>query len=98
MMIDPNTEELISCSEAAKGIPGRPNTSTVWRWQQRGVRGIKLESVLVGGKRMTSREAVDRFIAAVNAAADGEQVQPETPAQRQRAIESAEREAEALGV
>jgi hypothetical protein len=98
MMIDPNTENLLSLAEAAKSLPGRPNVTTVWRWRNRGVRGVKLETVCIGGRRFTSREALARFCAATTAAADGEPVRSETPRQRERAIERAEREAKRLGV
>ena len=66
-MIDPATESLIPWQQAAKHVPGDPHISTLHRWRVRGVRGKKLETLLVGGKRFTSREALDRFIAAGNA-------------------------------
>lgn len=60
-------ETIISMTEAARMIPGRPTTATVWRWTTRGVAGIKLESLKIGGRRLTSREAVERFMAACDA-------------------------------
>jgi len=65
-MIDTTTEELVSFRKAADLFPSGPHPATVWRWSQRGVRGVRLESILVGGKRFTSREAIERFIAASN--------------------------------
>ena len=41
-------------------------TPTVWRWATKGVRGVKLESLAIGGKRITSREAFERFVSATN--------------------------------
>ncbi|QDT74466.1 DUF1580 domain-containing protein [Lacipirellula limnantheis] len=38
--------------------------STVWRWCTRGIRRIRLESMNVGGRRYTSMEAFERFVAA----------------------------------
>ena len=38
------------------------SVSTVWRWTMRGLKGIRLETFTVGGRRYTSREAFDRFI------------------------------------
>ena len=38
------------------------NTSTVWRWAQKGVRGIHLETYRIGGRRFTSEEAFCRFV------------------------------------
>jgi len=65
-MIDTTIEQLVSFDDAADYLPSNPHRATVWRWSQRGVRGVRLESVLVGGKRFTSREAIDRFLAASN--------------------------------
>jgi hypothetical protein len=60
-MIDISNEFLLTISAAAKSLPSRPHISTVWRWIQRGVRGVKLETYLIGGRRFTSREALERF-------------------------------------
>jgi hypothetical protein len=68
------------------------HVSTLWRWSLRGVKGIRLETVMIGGIRYTSREALERFVARTTAAADGTTPTIRTPAQRQRAIEAAERE------
>lgn len=97
-MIDPETESLVSLTDAAKSEPSRPNVTTVWRWHLRGVRGVKLETTLQGGRRYTSREALRRFHERVTAAADGEPVRGETPRQRERAIDRAEKRAAELGV
>lgn len=93
------SETLISLAEAARTLPGRPNIATLWRWRTAGVRGVTLETVTVGGRRYTSREALARFVAATTAAADGEPVaRPQTPRQREAAIRAAERELDRLGV
>jgi hypothetical protein len=65
-MIDIHNENLINLRTAAKlrpcGRKGRPtHVSTVHRWIQRGVRGIRLEAVRIGGSLFTSREALQRF-------------------------------------
>ena len=65
-MIDLELETLIPIAEAARHIPGRPHRGTVWRWLQSGVRGVVLESVLIGGRRYTSTEAIRRFLLAGN--------------------------------
>jgi hypothetical protein len=69
MAIDTSTEALISLAEARSAFPGgrRLGLATLHRWRLRGVRGVKLETVLVGGLRYTSREAIERFVAAQNA-------------------------------
>ena len=71
MSIDLQTENLITISEAARLLPGRPHSSTVWRFHARGVKGVKLETIVSGGRRFTSQEAVERFIAATTLAVDG---------------------------
>ena len=70
-MIDISEEKLVSLADAAKTLPGRPHVSTIWRWHTRGIRGIRLETVVVGGRRFTSRESLQRFAEATTAAADG---------------------------
>lgn len=61
---------LLTFSEAAKYIgrrfPGRrggrgPNVSTLHRWASRGIRGIRLEVVSVGGTRAVTVAALNRF-------------------------------------
>lgn len=102
-MIDVETEDLLTLCRAAAEIPNRAsgrgvNTSTVWRWAQRGVRGVRLETVLIGSIRFTSRQAIKRFFAATTAAANGEVAPIPTDKQRQRAIEAANRALDAAGI
>lgn len=66
MAID-RSEDLVAWRHAAKSIPGAPHISTLHRWRLRGVRGVRLESILIGGSRFTSRQAITRFIDACNA-------------------------------
>jgi hypothetical protein len=61
-MIDLQTEQLLLLANACDVVPGRPHVSTLIRWWRDGVRGVKLETVVVGGRRFTSIEAVHRFI------------------------------------
>ncbi len=68
--------------------------STVWRWALRGVHGHRLECVSIGQRRYTSEEAYRRWVALCS----GERVRTETPRQRERAIDRAERRATELGV
>ncbi len=72
-MIDILKEQLLNLKEAAKKQPcrrmGKPtNVSTVFRWGTKGLRGYILETVMVGGIRMTSVQALDRFFRDVTAA------------------------------
>ena len=92
MAIDIHREHLLTFPQAAKRLPGHPHLSTLHRWRLHGVRGTRLETCRIGGKRFTSREALERFALATTAAADGEPVPCRTPRQRERAIERAVRE------
>jgi uncharacterized protein DUF1580 len=71
-----------------------PHFSAIYRWCTTGVRGVVLESIVVAGSRCVTREAVDRWISALTAQADGESpsVRTRTPIRRQRDQEKAERE------
>jgi hypothetical protein len=44
----------------------KPHLSTVWRWVNKGVRGCRLETLVVGGLRVTTTEAIERFIEQTN--------------------------------
>jgi hypothetical protein len=66
MNIDLTMEQLVPLREAGQLIPGRPHYSTLRRWQHTGLRGICLETVLVGGRCFTSREAILRFMEGTN--------------------------------
>jgi hypothetical protein len=89
---DVHGESLVSIPDSCRIIPGRPHLATVYRWFTKGVRGgIKLETVLVGGRRFTSREAVQRFVDRLSGDR-GDAVQARTPKQRQRAAEAANQE------
>lgn len=68
-MIDITKETPLSLAQAAKALPGRPHLSTVWRFATRGVRGVRLNSFMSGGRRFTSVEEIHRFILATTAAA-----------------------------
>jgi hypothetical protein len=71
------------------------SVTTAWRWCLRGIKGHRIENFSLGGRRYTSREAFARWVAATNGepAATGQ-----TPRQRERAIDAAERTASELGV
>lgn len=64
-MIDLERESILGLVSASKHLPEiegrRPHLSTVWRWIHRGIKGAKLESVRIGGRVYTSKEAIDRF-------------------------------------
>lgn len=84
-MIDIKQEQPISLSRAARRsfLPRRrkgkrPHVATLYRWAQRGIRGVRLETIRVGGTLCTSVEAIQRFCDAlsgdVNSSATGSSV------------------------
>lgn len=65
-MIDVTTETLVLLRDVPRQLPLRPHgkrlhISGVYRWILRGVRGVVLESVRIGGSTYTSQEALQRF-------------------------------------
>ena len=70
---------------------------STWRWALRGSRGVILPTFCIGHKRYTTRAAFAEWCAKVTAAANGDS-QGQLPAQRESAIERAERETARLGV
>lgn len=103
-MIDLSTEHVVTLTEATRHLPRRrkgrkPAVSTLYRWATGGVRGVRLETIMVGGCRCTSTEALQRFVEQLTRAVDG----PSTGAtscnrQRQAQVRAAERELEAAGI
>ena len=94
----------LSLSAAGRLFPGHRENgtvdpSTVFRWVTKGMRTgdglmVRLEAVRVGGRWLTSRGAVARFVAALTAAADPVSAATtpptlRTPAARRRASEKA---------
>ena len=71
MSIDISSERLITLEEAAALLPGRaPGTTihpfTISLYTTRGKKGHKLETLLAGPRRVTSIEAVQRFLEAIS--------------------------------
>lgn len=59
-------EQLVPLPQLAKGTSpirlDRPvAVSTVHRWRDPGIRGVRLECVRIGGRWLTSVEAFERF-------------------------------------
>lgn len=50
--------------------------ATVYRWWKKGIRGVRLETVMVGGRRMVPDGADERFHAAVTAASTPDAISP----------------------
>ena len=67
-----SNEPLLPLVDAVEKATGqRPHLSTCLRWCSRGSAGVRLECRVLGGRRMTSTEAVLRYVDAVTAAKDG---------------------------
>jgi len=89
-MMDLLSEQRISMTELAHrekvAIP------TIWRWRQKGIRGVRLESFMVGGRRFTTHEAFVRFVERTTKAVDGELATTKVRTNRQRMADIARAE------
>lgn len=69
-MIDLSRERPIPVKNVCQMVPGRTGRgvaiSTVLRWIFRGRRGVRLESVVIGGCRYTTIEALHRWLNRLN--------------------------------
>ena len=100
-MIDLQAETVLTLADAARYVPRRRrgrkvHVSTLYRWAQRGIRGIKLETLRLGGGLVTSVEALQRFAERLTSV-DGAPVTRSEP-QRRRDTAWAEAELEKLGI
>jgi hypothetical protein len=103
-------EQLMGLAQAARRIPSgrrdRPvNPSTLFRWVHDGVKlptgsVVRLEAVRMGGRWLTSLEALQRFAEAQTPRLDGQAEAPalRTPAARRRASERAAAELDKAGI
>lgn len=102
MAIDIEFETLITLSEASRRLPNHPSVTTLWRWWQRGVKGHKLETAQIGGKRYTSVEALQRFVdrlsASEEAPAKPALSQKQAERQRKSRLKNAEQRLAAAGI
>ena len=97
----------LSMGQAARRFPpyrgNRPvNPSTIFRWIKDGVRlpdgrSVHLEAARVGGRWLTSEQALARFIGAQTPAV-GQPTPVPTPKQRKRAAERAGELLDKLGI
>jgi len=109
MPFDPAVEPPIPLVQVSKlsWLPRRRrgrkiHVSTVFRWMQQGIRGIRLEGVKIGGTCCTSEAALKRFFAALSAAdplcAATSPAPSRTPAAGTRARRRADRELSKAGI
>ncbi len=100
-MIEIKEETIVSLTDAAKTLPHRragkkPHVSTLYRWAGNGLRGVKLETIQVGGTLCTSLEALQRFFDGLGAQS-GVRTLPTTPT-REAEIRRAEEELRKLNI
>lgn len=64
-MINISNEELLKLSSAPAYIEelsgNRVHTATIFRWRKKGIAGVCLETIDIGGAPFTSKEALSRF-------------------------------------
>lgn len=69
------TEDVVSLKEAQREIEKvmqtRLDRSTIHRWALRGVKNVKLDSVRLGGKTLTSKQAINRFLVELTEKSNG---------------------------
>ena len=53
---------LWDLTEATNHLPIKCSRATIERWVRRGVRGVQLETVLIGNRRFTTEPALRRFL------------------------------------
>lgn len=107
MSIEIRNEKLINLSQAAGLFPpsrrGRPvHVSCLMRWIMEGVRTssgrIRLDAIRVGGRWVTSIEAIERFAAAQTPSRPDAAVPPPSPASQKRASARAASRLKELGL
>ena len=70
MPIDIESEPALPLAEIARRLPARragkkTHVSCLWRWISNGLRGVRLESIQVGGVTCSSMGAIKRFFDAL---------------------------------
>jgi hypothetical protein len=68
---------LFDAADYLGKLTGRkPHVSTLWRWCMKGCKGVRLESICIGGKRFVTATAIEQFIDASTAAQSAKAAQP----------------------
>ena len=102
-MIDVVREKVFPLREAPSSLPrcraGRKtHVATLFRWASKGLRGIRLETIKVGGSTCTSAEALQRFFERLTEPESTTETTPQATAARQLELERVDRELGKLGV
>ena len=64
------SERLLTVKEAVEAFPTKVSLSALNGFIYKGVRGVKLETCILGDRRLTSEEAIFRFLRAQSVNAD----------------------------
>ena len=101
-MISVATELIFPLSELPDRIPPRAgrklSIASAYRWTTRGVRGVVLETVQIGGTRYTSVEAFQRFTNALTSARDGQPPAERAPVVVRKKLAETAAELDRLGI
>lgn len=82
-------ETLVPIQKAGAAFPYPVGRKAVERYFRHGVRGVYLETVLIGNRRFSSHEAIRRFLQTTNKQASG---QEETIRMTEHELQSAKRQ------
>lgn len=101
-MITIDREQLVPLREVPRILPRRangrhPHLSAIYRWVRKGIGGVVLESVRIGGVSYTSLEALQRFAERLTAPSTSRVPESRPKAGRDPAV-TARRVADELGI
>lgn len=107
-MIDLSAEQPVPLAKATKFVPParqgkRTHLSTLLRWILKGLRSptgeiVCLEAIRLGGRWVTSREALQRFAERLTPNPEERPKTLRVPASRQKAAKHAENQLKELGI
>ncbi len=93
-MICIKSEKLLPIKDVPKWceqtFEKRVSMSTIYRWHLRGIRGVKLETILIGGQRYTSYTRLTDFFTRSTDAAESKPVEKEVILPDTKNVSSAE--------
>ena len=100
-MICTSSENLIAFDRIPqylqKTFGHKVHLASVYRWANKGIGGVRLETIKVGAKRFTSTQALDRLFNGATKA--GQERIEDTPAEiKSRTEKRIEKEAKELGI
>ena len=98
-VVDLTREQLVPFRDVPNLLPpvrrGRkPHVASIFRWAERGLKGVKLEYLQVGGVRCTSIQALQRFFERITFA--DRRLVPRSLSKRQREITRATQDVQRL--